>query len=304
MLCIHRVACIGMASLLMCSTAALAGNVTIPNTFTAHTPAVATQVNANFGAVATAVNGNAADIAALQLALTALQDIVTSQQTTITSLQSQLATVQGSSVMALATNLDMINVPDPNDSNVLYPTAQFHGINVRIVNGMGATTSTNGLGNLTVGYNETDDFSALFCSDGSYADQTTCETNGDTWAKNQRSGSHNLIVGHGNAYSRHGGFLAGYNNIASGAFSSVSGGQDNTARGGFSSVSGGLANTAGGFMTSISGGVNNATSGFMSSVSGGSWNNASGNNASVSGGASHTASGDYDWRAGTLFEEQ
>jgi hypothetical protein len=41
--------------------------------------------------------------------------------------------------------------------------------------------------------------------------------------------------------------------IASGATSSVSGGQFNTASGGGSSVSGGEANTAGGFVSSVSG---------------------------------------------------
>ena len=50
----QRFAHAGMALLLLCCAApALAGNVSIPNTFTAHTPAVASQVNANFAAVAT-----------------------------------------------------------------------------------------------------------------------------------------------------------------------------------------------------------------------------------------------------------
>ena len=41
-----------------------AGEVDIPNTFSAGTPAVAADVNGNFTAVETAVDGNAVDIAA------------------------------------------------------------------------------------------------------------------------------------------------------------------------------------------------------------------------------------------------
>ena len=188
---IHRRGAAGMTVLLIGSTAALAGSVTIPNTFTAHTPAVASQVNANFGAVATAVNGNAADIAALQAAIASMQGqlaaqqvaidslnttvasqqtaidslntTVASQQATIGTLQSQMSAVQGSSVMALAANLDMIDVPDPNLAGVTYRTAQFRGINVRIVNGLGSTTTANGLGNLTVGYNEISPSARVFC---------------------------------------------------------------------------------------------------------------------------------------------
>ena len=315
---IHRLGRAGTTWLLVCSTAALAGNVTIPNTFTAHTPAVATQVNANFGAVATAVNGSATDIASLQAAITGLQATVTTlsgtvttlnatvatQQTTITTLTSQMAAVQGSSVMALAANLDMIDVQDPNNPSVYYPTAQFHGINVRIVNGMGATYTTNGLGNLTVGYNETDPGATPFCSYGYYADQTTCQNNGYTWAKNQRGGSHNLIVGEANAYSRYGGFLAGYKNIVNGQYASVSGGQNNTASGILSSVSGGYWNSASGTGSTVSGGQNNTASGNWSAVSGGVVNTASGDQSSVSGGYNRTASDQYDWVAGALFQDQ
>ncbi len=48
------------------TSAAWAGSVTIPKTFTSGTPAVATDVNANFSAVKTAVDGNAADITGKQ----------------------------------------------------------------------------------------------------------------------------------------------------------------------------------------------------------------------------------------------
>ncbi|TAH43628.1 MAG: hypothetical protein EYC71_10060, partial [Gammaproteobacteria bacterium] len=74
---------------------AVAGSVTLPWTFQPDTPAVASQVNDNFGAVATGVNGNAADIAALQTQLAALQNTVAAQGTTITALQGNVMTLQG-----------------------------------------------------------------------------------------------------------------------------------------------------------------------------------------------------------------
>lgn len=174
---IHRLSLAGLTSLLLCSTVAFADSVTIPNTFTAHTPAVATQVNANFGAVATAVNGNATDIASLQAA-------IASMQTTIDTLTAQMAAVQGSSVMALAANLDMVNVPEPSNPAILYPTARFHGINVQIVNGMNDEETTNGVGNLIVGYNPVDASANEFCSHGSYTEEVPCQTNGYIWAAN------------------------------------------------------------------------------------------------------------------------
>jgi hypothetical protein len=60
-----RAASISLALATIALTAT-AGDVTIPNTFTAGTPAKAADVNANFSAVATAVNASAQDIATLQ----------------------------------------------------------------------------------------------------------------------------------------------------------------------------------------------------------------------------------------------
>jgi hypothetical protein len=54
------------------ATAAHSGNVTIPKTFTAGTPAKAADVDANFSALATAVNGTASDVTALRGAIKAI----------------------------------------------------------------------------------------------------------------------------------------------------------------------------------------------------------------------------------------
>jgi hypothetical protein len=60
-----RAASLGLALVAIALTAT-AGDVTIPNTFSAGTPAKAADVNANFSAVATAVNASAQDITTLQ----------------------------------------------------------------------------------------------------------------------------------------------------------------------------------------------------------------------------------------------
>jgi len=149
------------------------------------------------------------------------------------------------------------------------------GANLHIVNGEGSTDTATGQGNLIVGYNElraTDPDCAGFLN--------SCE--------DFRMGSHNVVVGKGQNFSRFGGLVVGLFNTISCDWSSVSGGLGNTASNTWSSVSGGGRNTA---------------SGTDSSVSGGFSNTASGVDSSVSGGASRTASGEFDWVAGGLLED-
>ena len=146
------------------------------------------------------------------------------------------------------------------------PAALFEAVNVMVVNGTGSTEgATNGVGNLIVGYDE-------FL--GSPDDN--------------KSGSHNLVVGPEHNYSSVGGFVAGRANNILGGSATVSGGFFNTASGGRSSVSGGSFNTASGLAPSVSGGRTGTASGLASSVSGGS---------------GRTAPGPRNWVAGTLFED-
>jgi len=248
-------------------TVATAASVTIPNTFTSGTKAVAAQVNGNFTAVKTAVDDNNSRIAKLEA--------------TIKTLQTSLAKVT-------ALNLDQYMVYTDVKG---YRKVQFKGVDVQVVNGTGKENTTNGEGNLIVGYNIPSGGGGPVCSDGQYTDQNTCTNNNDTWATNFKSGSHNLVVGDGNSYSQYGGVVFGEQNVINSGYAVVSGGQFNIASGIDSSVSGGTINTASGLISSVSGGAGNIASGDYSSVSGGKRNTASGETSSVSGGYDSTASG-------------
>lgn len=149
-------------------------------------------------------------------------------------------------------------------------TIYFDSVNVVVRNGTGSTESTNGVGNLVVGYNE---------------------SRGGGWEGNDvRTGSHMVVIGSKQNYSSFGGIVAGTTNTVDGTYSSVTGGRYNNANGPSSSVVGGIWNTASGEAATTSGGNRNQASGTYSSVSGGERNIASGNSASVSGGADNKSS--------------
>jgi hypothetical protein len=185
------------------------------------------------------------------------------------------------------------------------------GANLNIVNGMGNTETTNSLGNLVIGYNE---------SRGPEEPDI-------------RTGSHMLVIGKWNDFSSFGGIvtgsynetsaryasiIGGFRSIASGNWSTVTGGVENIASRDFAAVSGGLQNEASGFASWVGGGAqNNAigdyaavsggelnVAGDRASVSGGAANTASGLYSSISGGQEHTATGPYDWIAGLLFQDE
>ncbi len=144
----------------------------------------------------------------------------------------------------------------------------FNGVNLHIVNGTGKTDgSPNGVGNLIVGYNAPREKSA----------------------DNNRSGSHNIVVGDMNNYASHGGLVVGLNNTISGDYTSVNGGKLNSATGDFSTVSGGYGNTS---------------AGAYSATGGGRLNKTKGQYATVSGGMTRTVESSNNWRGGKLFSEQ
>ena len=133
----------------------------------------------------------------------------------------------------ILSHLSIVYVDDGQGGQV--KTLDISGINVRIHNGSGTTAGApDGLGNLIIGYNE-----------------LRGKGNDD------RTGSHNLVLGSEQNFASHGGILAGRRNaIASTApHSSVSGGLRNVASGAYASISGGYGNTASGYAASMSGGT-------------------------------------------------
>jgi hypothetical protein len=190
------------------------------------------------------------------------------------------------------------------------PEVRITGANLRLVNGLRATATANGLGNLLVGYNE------------------------PRQGGNVETGSHNIVVGQGHNFSSFGGLVVGRQNEISGAFATVSGGFDNTASGASAAVSGGIFNRASGESAAVSGGFDNTASasatavsggrgntargegamvsgghgntaiGHTAAISGGQANTANGFTSSVGGGRNQTARGDFDWVAGSLFADE
>jgi len=229
----------------------------VPNVFTAGTTLSAAQMNANF-----------------------------------TDVEARIA--------ALEAKLASVTVTTSNGQ----PTVRFTGVNVQVVNGQDATASANGTGNLIVGYNEADTSGTSRCTLGrnpntnaGVTDAATCSAAGGTWTNTGfKTGSHYIVAGSQNNYSRWGGLLVGFGNTSNYDYASVSGGWGNIASGQYASVSGGQSNTASGQVAaSVSGGWSNNASGTVgASVSGGSLNTANGASAaSVSGGQSNTAGSDF-----------
>ncbi|MGD8430345.1 MAG: hypothetical protein PVH31_08040 [Ectothiorhodospiraceae bacterium] len=276
--------------LLLLGSVPLLAQVTIPNTFQAGDTARASEVNENF---------------------TALKDAVEQLQSKVSTLETQLASVQSNSALAMGDHVDVVADPNyPNETRIV-----FSGVNLQLTNGTSLAAQvggeSNGLGNLIIGYGgerSTRITGTEYCSDGAYTTQTTCEGAGEVWALDFKSGSHNLVIGHENAYSGDSGIVAGFGNVvnndyavvigsresvAAGEMSSVVGGRFNTASGESSSVRGGYGNTASGDYSGVAGGLANEAAGAYSSVSGGRGNTASGEDSSVSGGSGGTAAAQY-----------
>jgi len=230
---------------------------TVLNALKAYAPTVIRLAGANRYATAAEVSesafpitGGGGDTAALEAAVAALTIRLDTLETKVGKLESENS--------ALKARFSGVY----RDGDTLI----FEGMNLRVVNGQKTTATTNGVGNLIIGYNE------------------------DTGLAEARTGSHYLIVGTNNDWTSYGGIVAGRSNTASGEYASVTGGSGNTADGLYASVSGGRLNDATGAYASVSGGQYNDATGDRSSVSGGEYNEASSYSASVSGGYDNTAS--------------
>lgn len=215
-------------------------------------------------------------LAALEIRVTALEAL--SQQ-------------QAQTIAAQATVISKFKVADGPYGPKTEITLS--GVNLHIVNGNGPVPgltgsvdtdyfngvyahSCNGLGNLVLGYNSPRPFEY-----------------------NDRSGSHNLVIGDLQSYSSYDGIVAGYHNGLDSPYASGVGGAYNWSRDLCSSVSGGLGNYAFANFSSLSGGAQNTASAPWASISGGQGNVASGWWSAISGGQNNAAGSDHAWAGGT-----
>lgn len=198
------------------------------------------------------------------------------RQTEVTSLQGQVRTLT-SEVSALESLLTGVTRATVNG----YETLQISGENVQIVNGDGTEESENGLGNLILGYND---------------------------SAGVQSGSHNLVLGTGQAYTSYGGIVGGQWNTVTSPYAIV-GGEYNRINDDSSSIVGGCDNITGSGVVptgpcpssgdeAIVGGLSNDATGVASTIGGGQSNTASGAVAGVSNGLSNLASATLAWIGG------
>ncbi len=196
--------------------------------------ALALQVQAQgqqLSAQAATIANQASTIATLQAALTA--EVANRKAYTDSAVATALASAKTYADGKVAPVADKL-LHFSRSGNEVYIT----GANLHLRNGTGYTyNQVNGLGNLTIGYNDLR---------GSGADV--------------RTGSHNLILGFGNNYSAAGAFVGGAHNNSNAHMASVYGGTGNTASGLYAHISGGYNNTASGNWSNIGGGQNKVAS--------------------------------------------
>ena len=163
----------------------------------------------------------------------------------VTALETELAAIKSSQVMALNQYLT-VTTGD-------MPRALFSGLNLQLVNGTGQTDSSNGRGNLLLGYDLARHDEMYFCADGQFTGKEPCERYGHAWAVSHKTGSHYLVIGDRNNYAQYGGLVVGLYNTSIAPAASVSGGMFNTARAPAATVTGGRDNKAAGLYGSVSG---------------------------------------------------
>lgn len=185
----------------------------------------------------------ATDTSGIEARLAALEDQLTDQADHIDLLESRLADQ--------ADHIDVLEGRLSDQDRLLAGVARngnnlvLSGMNLHVVNGTNDTDTTNGTGNIIVGYN--------------------AGTSGG------KTGSHNVVIGDNHWYRSHSSLAVGrFNqvdgpgtvafgvaNIASGDFATVTGGSDNGADGELSSISGGQLNTtsSNGVLSSVLGGA-------------------------------------------------
>ncbi len=183
-------------------------------------------------------------VAALLSADTTLLTTLQAAQAQIAAMQAKIATMESSPTTGgggipdlekyVSINLGVMN-------GVKGPHIIFKGVNVHVQSGLGSTADTSsGLGNLIVGYNETE--SGVL----------------------RGTGGHNLVVGPYHTYTSYSGVVLGLRNAIRGQHAAILGGTLNTAYGANSTILGGGQNATGQ--------LNSTTLGLNSTVYGGQLN--------------------------------
>lgn len=139
--------------------------------------------------------------------------------------------------------------------------------NVKILNGTGNMRSTNGLGNLVVGYSD------------------------DPIQVRYSTGSHNIAIGGNNRFTSWGSLVTGHHNIVNAPYSASIGGEYTNVNGFFGVSIAGLQGGLNGTHSVVLGGEGNGTNGDFATVVGGSANVAGGARSVVVGGAMNGTAG-------------
>ena len=218
--------------------------VTVPNEFQAGETARAAEVNANFEALRSAIE----------------------------ELQQQTANLR-----ALNDHIEVIN--DPGVAGGM--RVVFKGVNVQIHNG-DESVSTNGLGNLIVGFggergadptvfnfDEIDPVCTGTTASGNQS-EGQCLSQGGTWSKSPKSGSHNVVIGENNAWGGEHTLIAGRENVT--VFGQVAIGLNNEAYAGRGVIIGGINNVDDGGATLLGTHNSKARTGPYSAIVGGRFN--------------------------------
>jgi hypothetical protein len=190
-------------------------------------------------------------------------------------------TIPGSLTQGQKDVLDLLSVVyiDDCQGGPGYKTLRVSGANLQVTNGTGATFTTNGLGNLIVGYNE---------------QNSQCDL----------SGSHNIVLGQENEYTTESfaGLIGGKENIILSEYNLVFG-QQNAAYDPYASVIGGTFQVVHNIFGVIVGGASNSIDAEGAVIVGGEFNTATGTYGVLGGGQSRSVNGPHDWVAGSLFED-
>ena len=168
----------------------------------------------------------------LEAEVSSLTGLVTSQATLLDQLNTRLTALEakgtGGSTNQGLTELAKYVKVEPGDLNgVKGPHVVFTGVNLHLRSGRNATNdggTLSGLGNLIVGYNETQATPIVY-------DVAGCDR--------ILTGSHNIVTGSGNLFTSYGGIVVGSNHCITSPNSSILAGDTNEAHGLSSSILGG-----------------------------------------------------------------